>query len=123
MGSRGIALLILDLGARRGGWSTPRPGRFTPRKDPVPIIQEAGWAPGPLWTCAKNLAPTGIFFVCTIVDIFYLIDLLVVRVTNMGQIILLSFRRKACCEFSQPEKSDGFGREPTRDLGYQRPAC
>ena len=28
-----------------GGWSTPRPGRFTPRKHPVPIVQEAGWAP------------------------------------------------------------------------------
>jgi hypothetical protein len=22
-------------------------------------VQEAGWAPGPDWTCAKNLAPTG----------------------------------------------------------------
>jgi hypothetical protein len=22
-----------------GGWSAPRPGRFTPGKDPVPIIQ------------------------------------------------------------------------------------
>ena len=21
-----------------GGWSTPRPDRFTPRKDPVPIV-------------------------------------------------------------------------------------
>jgi hypothetical protein len=27
---------------------------------PVPIVQEAGWAPGLVWTCAKNLAPTGI---------------------------------------------------------------
>jgi hypothetical protein len=27
---------------------------------PVPIVHEAGWAPGPVWTCAKNLAPTGI---------------------------------------------------------------
>jgi len=35
---------------------------FTPGKDPVPIVQEAGWAPGPVWTGAKNLAPTGIFF-------------------------------------------------------------
>ena len=26
-----------------GGGSKPRPGRFTPRKDPVPIVQEAGW--------------------------------------------------------------------------------
>ena len=23
---------------------------FTPGKDPVPILQEAGWAPGPVWT-------------------------------------------------------------------------
>jgi hypothetical protein len=38
---------------------TPRP-YFTPGKDPVPIVQEAGWAPGPVWTGAENLAPTGI---------------------------------------------------------------
>ena len=43
-----------------GGWSTPSPGRFTPGKDPVPIVQETGWAPGPVWTGAENLAPTGI---------------------------------------------------------------
>ena len=29
--------------------SMPRP-HFTPGKDPVPILQEAGWAPGPVWT-------------------------------------------------------------------------
>ena len=44
------------------GWSTLRPGRFTRRKDPVPIVQEAGWAPGPVSTGAENLAPTGIRF-------------------------------------------------------------
>ena len=33
---------------------------FTPGKDPVPIVQEAGWAPGPVWTGAENFAPTGI---------------------------------------------------------------
>ena len=43
-----------------GGWSTPRPGRFTPGKDPVPIVQEAGWAPGPVWTGAENVAHIGI---------------------------------------------------------------
>jgi len=32
--------------------STPRP-HFTPGKDPVPILQEAGWAPGPVWTGGK----------------------------------------------------------------------
>jgi len=48
---RGIALLFHDRGARREGVvsSTPRP-HFTPRKDPVPIVQEAGWVPGPVWT-------------------------------------------------------------------------
>jgi len=37
----------------------PRP-LFTPGKDPVPIVQEAGWDPEPVWTGAENLAPTGI---------------------------------------------------------------
>jgi len=37
----------------------PRP-LFTPGKDPVPIVQEAGWAPGPVSTGAENLAPTRI---------------------------------------------------------------
>jgi len=51
---RGIALLFHDRGTRRrwGVSSTPRP-LFTPGKDPVPIVQEAGWAPGPVWTGGK----------------------------------------------------------------------
>ena len=40
-----------------GGWSTPRSGRFTPGKDPVSIVKEAGWAPMPVWTGAENFAP------------------------------------------------------------------
>jgi len=55
---RGIALLVHDRGTRRG-WlvsSTPRP-HFTPGKDLVPILQEAKWAPGPVWTGSENLAP------------------------------------------------------------------
>ena len=58
---RGIALLFHDHGTRRG-WGvsvTPWP-LFTTGKEPVPIVQEAGWAPGPIWTGAENLAPTGI---------------------------------------------------------------
>jgi hypothetical protein len=39
---------------------TPRP--LYPGKDPVPIVQDARCAPGPVWTCAKNLAPTEIRF-------------------------------------------------------------
>jgi hypothetical protein len=41
-------------------WSTPSPGRFTPGKVPVPIVQEDGWASQPAGTDGKNLAPTGI---------------------------------------------------------------
>ena len=38
-----------------GEWSAARPGRtYTPGKDPVPIVQEAGWAPGPVWTGVKS---------------------------------------------------------------------
>ena len=52
---RGKALLFHDRGTRRG-WvvsSTPRL-HFTPGKDPVPILQQAGWAPGPVWTGGKS---------------------------------------------------------------------
>ena len=49
-----------NLGTRRGGWSAPRPGRFTPGKDPVPNVPVAELASGPLWTGTENLGPTGI---------------------------------------------------------------
>jgi len=52
---RGIALLFHDHGTRRW-WvvsSTLRP-HFAPWKDPVPILQEAGWAPGPVWKGGKS---------------------------------------------------------------------
>ena len=32
---------------------TPRP-HFTPGKDTVPVLQEAGWALGPVWTGGKS---------------------------------------------------------------------
>ena len=57
---RGIALLFQGRGTRRG-WvvsSTPRL-YFTSWKDPVPIVQEAGWTPGLVWTSRKS-RPTGI---------------------------------------------------------------
>ena len=52
---RGIALLFHNRGTRRGlvVSSTQRP-HFTPGKDPVPIVQEAVWAPGPTWTGGKS---------------------------------------------------------------------
>ena len=42
-----------------GGWSTSRPGLFTPREiNAAPIIWEAGWALGPVWTGPGNLDST-----------------------------------------------------------------
>jgi len=52
---RCIALLFRDRGTR-SGWevsSTSRP-HFTPGKDPVHILQEDVWAPGPVWTGGKS---------------------------------------------------------------------
>ena len=54
-GSRGIALPFYDHVTRRG-WGvsvTTRP-LFTLRKDSVNILQEAGWAPQPVWTAVKS---------------------------------------------------------------------
>jgi hypothetical protein len=38
-----------------GEWSAARPRpHFTPGEDPVPIVQEAGCAAGPVWTGGKS---------------------------------------------------------------------
>ena len=37
----------------------PRP-HLSPGKDPIPTVQEAGWASGQVWTGAENLAAFGI---------------------------------------------------------------
>jgi len=36
------------------------PAASTPGEEPLPIAQEAGWAPGPVWTGVESFAPTGI---------------------------------------------------------------
>jgi hypothetical protein len=48
---------FFKLGARWCGCSTPRPVRFNPREDPVPIVKEAELVSGPDRTGAENLAP------------------------------------------------------------------
>jgi hypothetical protein len=47
--------LFIDLGTIIGEGPF-----YTLGKDQVPIVQEAGWDAGPVWTGAENLAPTGI---------------------------------------------------------------
>ena len=44
-----------------GGWSARRSSRFTPKKDPVPIVQEAGGPRGRSKRQGKS-SPTGIRF-------------------------------------------------------------
>jgi len=51
---------FFNLGARWGLVVNATPWPLYPGKDPVPIVQEAGWAPGPVWTGAENFTPTGI---------------------------------------------------------------
>jgi len=41
-------------------WSTPRSGRFTPGKDPLPFVQEAGWATGSVWTGGQRHDPAAL---------------------------------------------------------------
>jgi hypothetical protein len=53
MEQRYTSTLSLTSALEWGGWSAPRPGRFTPVKDPVSIVQKAGWAPGRVWTGAE----------------------------------------------------------------------
>ena len=46
---------FMTTALEEGEWSAVRPGRtLPPGKDPVPIVQEAGWAPGPIWTGGKT---------------------------------------------------------------------
>ena len=35
------------------------PEGYSPTKSQVPILLVASWAPGPVWTDAENVAPTG----------------------------------------------------------------
>ena len=38
-----------------GGWPAPHHGSFTHGKDPLPIEQEAGRTPVPVWTGVENI--------------------------------------------------------------------
>jgi hypothetical protein len=58
-GSRYTALLFFNLGARCG-WVVIAPAALPLGRDPVPVIKEAGWTTGPVWTGAGNLATTRI---------------------------------------------------------------
>jgi hypothetical protein len=50
-------------------------------------------------------------------------DLLNAESLRHGANGFTSLPKEGMLRIFSPEKSDGFGRERTRDLGYQRPAC
>jgi hypothetical protein len=59
--NRGTALLFYDHDTKSGSEvSITLRSLFTSVKEPVPIVQEAGWATGPVWTGAENLDLTEI---------------------------------------------------------------
>jgi hypothetical protein len=56
----GVALLFPNLGARRGCVVSTMPRPLYLRERPGTHCTEGWVGPGPVWTCVKNLAPTGI---------------------------------------------------------------
>jgi len=57
---RGSRCMVLLFVARWGGWSTTRPGRFTPGKDAKPIVQWFGRPQGRSGRVRETLAPSGL---------------------------------------------------------------
>ena len=61
---RGVVIQLysfFNFGARWGQVVNTTPWPLYPReRDPVPIVQEDGWAPGPVWMGVENLVLTGI---------------------------------------------------------------
>jgi hypothetical protein len=45
------------VGEGVGGWSAPCPGRFTPGKYALPIVQDSGWAQGRSGR-VRNISPS-----------------------------------------------------------------
>jgi hypothetical protein len=58
-GYGGTAKHIHETALDGGRWSTPRFGRLVHDKEQVYIVQEAGWAWGPVWTTRKDSPQPG----------------------------------------------------------------
>jgi hypothetical protein len=59
---------------------------------------------------------------CFVFLVFFFCPILLVSCTLLVWNCSGIRRKTACCGFFHYENSDGFGRERTRDLGFQRPA-
>ena len=103
---RGIALLFLDRGTRRG-WvvsSTPQP-HFTPGKDSVPILQETGWAPGPVWVGRKSRP-----YQHSIPD----------RLAHSQSLYQLSYPLKVCIVYRKTRASAVISKEASQEVSADR---
>jgi hypothetical protein len=79
-----------------GEWLAARPGRtLPPGKDPVLIVQEAGWAPGPVWTGAEKLPPPG-FNPRTVKPVVSRYTDWATRPTNLRNIFRYSVQNSSC---------------------------
>ena len=67
--------------------TTPRP-LYPVERDPLPTVQKAGWALGPVWTGSEILAPTPVFDQRTVQPIAVAIPTTLTRPTYTG---LLTF--------------------------------
>jgi hypothetical protein len=54
-----MALAMRNLGAGVGGWMVNTKARqlYAQESDPVNIVDEVQWVPGPVWTGPENLTP------------------------------------------------------------------
>ena len=59
-GEAKVQLQFIHNPALGSGWPAPHSGCFIPRKDPLPIAQEAEAFSGLVWMGTENLATTGI---------------------------------------------------------------
>jgi hypothetical protein len=84
-------------------------------KTRYPLYRRLGGPRGRSGRVRKISPPLGIFF------LFVRILCCIVLVLDFQWPYVLY--RTEGCGFFRLEKSDGFGRERTRDLGHQRPAC
>jgi len=83
--------------------STPRP-RFNPGKDPVPILLEAGWAPGPVWRGGKSRPHKGFDS----------------ETSNSQSVYRLSYRATAICRWDNKMKTALGDEVSEEDKGWFR---
>jgi hypothetical protein len=50
----------MEVGGHRHVLASVPP--FPPERDSLPLVQRAGWVPGPVWTGAESFSPTGLRF-------------------------------------------------------------